>query len=58
MDCLQVLRRLQEIERAIGVLDSFSIKRMLIDMQDHILESQKESLQTARVKETRVAESR
>lgn len=58
MDCLQVLRRLSEIERAIGVLDSISIRKMLIDTQDYILLSQKNSLETARVDDPRAALSR
>lgn len=58
MNCPQVLRRLHEIERAIGVLDFISIKKMIIETEDYILNSQKESVQTARVNETRVAVSR
>jgi hypothetical protein len=49
VDCSQVLRRLLEIERAVGVLDSLSIRKMLIETQDYILESQKDSLRTARM---------
>lgn len=58
MDTPQVLRRLHEIERALGVLDFISIKKLLIETEDYILESQKESVQTARVNETRVAVNR
>lgn len=48
MDCSQVLRKLSEIENAVGVLDSLTIRKMLIEMQDFILQSQKESLQNVR----------
>lgn len=58
MDCLQILRRLSEIERAIGVLDSISIRKMLMETQDYILQSQKESTQTARLNDSRLAVSR
>lgn len=53
MDCLQVLRRLSEIERAVGVFDSISIRRMLIETQDYILQAQKDAAQSARMKELR-----
>jgi hypothetical protein len=57
--CLQeTLRRLAEIERAIGVLDSLSVKRMVIDAQDYILESQKESGRTARSNDPRIDASK
>ena len=49
MNCSQVLLRLSEIERAIGILDSISIKRMLIETQEYILQSQKESVRMARL---------
>ena len=58
MDCLQVLRRLSEIGRAIGVLDSISIRKMLIETQDYILQSQRESTRTARLNDSRLAVSR
>lgn len=58
MDCLQILRRLSEIERAVGVLDSISIRKMVIETQDYILESQKEAAQTARLKDPQITASR
>lgn len=54
MDCLQVLRRLHEIERAIGVLDYISVKKMLIEMEDYVLRLHKESVHKALSHETRV----
>ena len=55
MDVQQILRRLTEIERAIGVRDSLSIRRMIMDAEDYILESQRLSLQTARTDDPRMA---
>lgn len=55
VDCLQILRRLSEIERAIGVLDSISIRKMLMETQDYILQSQKESTQAVRSNDSRAA---
>lgn len=55
MNCSQLLHRLSEIERAVGVLDLISIKRMVRETQDYILQSQKESTQAVRVNETRIA---
>lgn len=43
-----MLRKLSEIESAVGVLDSLTIRKMLIDTQDFILQFQKESLQSIR----------
>ena len=54
MDCSQVLDRISEIERAVGVLDYVSIKRMLHETQDYILQSQKESIQANRLHESRI----
>ena len=56
MNCLQVLRRLREIERAIGVLDSVSIRRMIIEAEDCVFELQKEAAKTGRLNGTRTAE--
>ena len=56
MNCLQVLRRLHEIERAIGVLDPVSIRRMIIDAEDCIFESQKNVVRATRLSDTRTAE--
>ena len=53
MDCSQVLRRLSEIEQAIGVLDSISVRRMVMEAQDYILQSQKEAAQIVRLNEQR-----
>ena len=55
MNCSQLLHRLSEIERAVGVLDLISIRRMVHETQDYILQSQKESAQAVRVNETRIA---
>jgi hypothetical protein len=57
MDCLQVLRRLSEIERAIGILDSISIRRMVIETQDYILQSQKKSIETVGLRDLQRAAS-
>lgn len=43
----EIIRRLCEIEAAIGVLDSLSIRRMICETQDYILESQKKLIQGA-----------
>lgn len=49
MNCSQmVLRKLTEIERSLGVVDTLSLRRMIIETQDYILESQKESVQQLR----------
>lgn len=55
MDVQQILRRLTEIERAIGVRDSISIRKMIMEAEDYILESQRLSLQTARSDDPRMA---
>lgn len=55
MDVQQILRRLTEIERAIGVRDSTSIRKMIMEAEDYILESQRLSLQTARSDDPRMA---
>lgn len=55
MDVQQILRRLTEIERAIGVRDSVSIRKMIMEAEDYILESQRLSLQTARADDPRMA---
>lgn len=55
MDVQQILRRLTEIERAIGVRDSVSIRKMIMEAEDYILESQRLSLQTARSDDPRMA---
>lgn len=55
MDCLQVLKRLREIERAIGVLDAVSIRRMIIEAEDCVLDLQKELLKDSRLHEARTA---
>lgn len=50
MNSSQVLHKLTEIERAIGVVDTLSLRRMIIDAQDYILRDQKESVQQLRQK--------
>jgi hypothetical protein len=39
MDYLQHFRKLSDIERAVGVLDSISFRRMIIATQKYILDS-------------------
>jgi hypothetical protein len=56
-DCLQVLWRLTEIEPAVGILDSLSIRRMVIGAQDNIVQSQKESVETIRLRDSLPAAS-
>ncbi len=49
MNCSQtVLRKLTEIERSLGVVDTLSLRRMIIETQDYILQNQKESVQQLR----------
>ncbi|HEV2133303.1 MAG TPA: hypothetical protein VGR47_03495 [Terracidiphilus sp.] len=49
MNCSQVvLTKLTEIERSIGVVDTLSLRRMIIETQDYILQNQKESMQQLR----------
>lgn len=57
MNCLQVLRRLHEIERAIGVLDAVSIRRMVIEAEDCVLDLQRELLKASLLRETRTTAS-
>lgn len=54
MDCFEMLRRLHEIERAIGALDSISLRKMIIDAEDFVVQSQKHSVQTARSSDLRM----
>lgn len=58
MDCSQVLCRLSEIERAIGVLDYISLRKMVIETQDYILGSQKETARPLPSSWPRMAASR
>lgn len=48
MNCSQLLTKLTEIERSIGVVDTVSLRRMIIETQDYILQNQKESIQQLR----------
>jgi hypothetical protein len=48
MDYVQLLRRLLEIERAIGICDSLSIRKMIIEAEDYVLQSQKEQVEKGR----------
>jgi PHD/YefM family antitoxin component YafN of YafNO toxin-antitoxin module len=48
MNSSQLLNKLTEIERAIGVVDTLSLRRMIVEAQDYILQSQKETLQELR----------
>ena len=58
MDCTQVLAKLAEIERAIGAADSLALRRMVIELQDYIIQSQKESIEVLRQRAGRTAESK
>ena len=53
MNSSQVLHKLTEIERAIGVVDTLSLRRMIIETQDYILQDQKESILQLRQKPPR-----
>lgn len=46
MEYRQILRRLIEIERAIGVLDAFSLRRLVMEAEEDILQWEKESVET------------
>lgn len=50
MKCSQVLSRLTEIDRAIGVVDFITLRKMIHALQDDILHSQKESIEELRKK--------
>lgn len=43
-----VLERLLEIERAVGVQDAQTVRRMVIDTEEFILKLQRESIRTLR----------
>ena len=45
-----MLAKLTEIERSIGVVDTLSLRTMVLEAQDYILNSQKESLHQLRQK--------
>ena len=53
MNCSQVLSRLTEIDRAIGVVDSITLRKMVHELQDDVLHSQKESIEELRKKKLR-----
>jgi hypothetical protein len=56
MNCSQVvLTKLTEIERSIGLVDTLSLRRMIIETQDYILQNQKESMQQLRQRPSRAA---
>ncbi|HEV2324444.1 MAG TPA: hypothetical protein VGS10_10895 [Terracidiphilus sp.] len=44
------MTKLTEIERSIGVVDTLSLRRMILEAQDYILRSQKETIQQLRQK--------
>lgn len=50
MNSSQLLNKLTEIERAIGVVDTLSLRRMIVEAQDYILQTQKETIQELRQK--------
>lgn len=45
MNSSQMLTKLTEIERSIGVVDFLELRRMIQDLEDYILQSQKETIQ-------------
>jgi hypothetical protein len=53
MNSSQLLHKLTEIERAIGNVDTLSLRCMIIETQDYILQDQKESVQQLRQKPSR-----
>ena len=57
MNCSQVLSKLTEIERSIGVVDSLALRRMIVEAQDFILKSQKQNVEELRLakKQGRIA---
>lgn len=55
MNSSQLLKKLTEIERAIGVVDTLSLRRMIVEAQDYVLESQKVAVQELRQKSMRAA---
>lgn len=50
MDTSQLLTRLTEIERAIGAVDAITLRRMVIETQEYVLQSQKEGVEDLRRK--------
>lgn len=53
MDYLKLLNRLSDIEHAIGVVDSISIRRMIVETQEYVLQSQKQLVDTNRLRDSR-----
>lgn len=51
------MRRLLEIEISIGMLDDFSLRRLVMDTEEYILQSQKSLLNAHRMKNGAVSES-
>ena len=45
-----MLAKLTEIERSIGVVDVLSLRKMILEAQDYILQCQKESIEQLRQK--------
>jgi len=50
MDTAVILEKLIEIEKALGVRELATIRKMIIDVQESILEMQKRSVDTLRAK--------
>ena len=50
MNSTQLLSKLTEIERAIGVVDTLSLRKMIVEAQEYVLQSQKENIQELRKK--------
>lgn len=46
----QLLSRLLEIERAIGVLDAVSLRRLVMEAEEYVLQYEKSSLQVLQLK--------
>lgn len=57
-DFREVIRRLIEIERAIGVLDALSIRRMIIEIEDYVLRLEKEVFEMARRRDVHAADTK
>ncbi|HEX8711034.1 MAG TPA: hypothetical protein VF730_04110 [Terracidiphilus sp.] len=47
-----MLDRLIEIERAIGVVDSLSLRKMVVEAQEVVLQAQKQAIQDLRQRAT------
>jgi hypothetical protein len=50
MNASQLLTKLTEIERAIGVVDSITLRKMVVEAQEFVLQTQKENVEHLRRK--------